>query len=66
LYEDDTYSQPVTFNLQSIFQSIGTVTNLVELTLGANLPLADLQRLNWLTGDEESSQMNVPSKFFIR
>jgi lysosomal alpha-mannosidase len=65
LNEDDTYSQPVSFNLQSIFQSIGTISNLVELTLGANLPLADLERLTWLTDDEESSQTNVPSKFFI-
>jgi hypothetical protein len=64
LYEDDTYSQPVTFNLQSIFQSIGTVTNLVELTLGANLPLADLQRLNWLTGDGQSSHVTIPGMLF--
>jgi hypothetical protein len=64
LNEDVEYSQNVTFNLQSIFQSIGTVSNSVELTLGANLPLADLQRLNWATGDGESSEMDGPSKFF--
>ena len=57
LNEDDTYSHPVTFDLQSIFKSIGTISNTVELTLGANLPLADLQRLNWITTDEESSQI---------
>jgi lysosomal alpha-mannosidase len=63
LNEDDTYSHPITFDLQSIFQSIGTISNAVELTLGANLPLADLQRLNWVTSDEELNQMKIPSKF---
>ncbi len=63
LNEDDTYSQPVTFDLQSIFQSIGTISNTVELTLGANFPLADLQRLNWITSDEGSNEMKIPSKF---
>jgi lysosomal alpha-mannosidase len=61
--EDDTYSKPITFDLQSIFQSIGTISNAVELTLGANLPLANLQRLNWTTNDHESSYINRPSKF---
>jgi hypothetical protein len=63
LNEDDTYSRPVTIDLQSIFKSIGTISNTIELILGANLPLADLQRLNWTTTDEQSSQINVPSKF---
>ncbi len=36
---------------------------IIELTLGANLPLAELQRLNWVTSDEELNQMNIPSKF---
>jgi lysosomal alpha-mannosidase len=64
LNEDDTYSQPVTFNLQSIFKSIGSINGMVELTLGANLPLSQMQRLNWVTGNEELSQMNVPSKLY--
>jgi lysosomal alpha-mannosidase len=63
LNEDALYSDPVTIDLQSIFKSIGTISHTVELTLGANLPLADLQRLNWVTTNEESSQINVPSKF---
>jgi lysosomal alpha-mannosidase len=61
LNEDNTYSQPVSLDLQSIFKAIGTISNTVELTLGANLELAKLQRLNWLTNEEETSQMNVPS-----
>ncbi|CAF3324143.1 unnamed protein product [Rotaria socialis] len=59
LFEDDTYSQPVTFDLQLIFKSLGVINSTVELTLGANLPLAELQRLEWLTGDKESSRMAV-------
>jgi len=59
LFEDDTYSYPVTIDLQSIFKSIGTINNTVELTLGANLPLANLQRLNWITDDNESSYVPV-------
>ncbi|CAF1300509.1 unnamed protein product [Adineta steineri] len=57
--EDDTYSHPVTFNLQSIFTTLGTIGNMVEMTLGANLPLADMHRLEWVTADQESSQMNA-------
>ena len=55
LNEDEIYSHPLTIDLQSIFKSIGTITNTVELTLSANLPLAQLQRLNWITSDNESS-----------
>ncbi|CAF1668432.1 unnamed protein product [Rotaria magnacalcarata] len=55
LYEDDTYSKPVTFDLQSIFKAIGTISNTVELTLGANLELSDLKRLDWVTDGESSS-----------
>jgi lysosomal alpha-mannosidase len=63
LNEDDTYSHPVTIDLQSIFKSIGTINNTVELTLGGNLPLADLQRLKWVTSDAESNEMKIASKF---
>jgi lysosomal alpha-mannosidase len=64
LNEDDTYSHPVTFDLQSLFKMIGTISVATELTLGANLPLADMKRLEWLTGDEKLSQTDVPSKLF--
>ena len=61
LFEDNMYSQPVTFDLQPIFQSIGTISNTVELTLGANLELANLNRLSWITGDKESSFVDSAS-----
>jgi lysosomal alpha-mannosidase len=62
LEEDQTYSKPVTVDLQSIFKSIGTISNMVELTLTANLELAKLERLNWRTSEGETSAMNGPSK----
>jgi lysosomal alpha-mannosidase len=64
LFEDDTYSHPVTIDLQSIFTSIGNITNTVELTLAANLELAQLERLTWTTGDQESSAVNVAGMLF--
>jgi lysosomal alpha-mannosidase len=66
LNEDDTYSQSVPFDLQSIFQSVGTINNALELTLAANLPLAELQRLNWTTNDEYDNQMNIHSNTSLR
>jgi lysosomal alpha-mannosidase len=63
LNEDDTYSHPITFDLQSIFQSVGSISNATELTLAANLPLSELERLNWMSGNEELNQMKVSRKF---
>ncbi|CAF1075585.1 unnamed protein product, partial [Rotaria sordida] len=59
LLEDDTFSKPVTFDLQSLFKSIGLISNTVELTLSANLPLSDMRRLNWITGDGQLSEMEI-------
>ncbi|CAF0732780.1 unnamed protein product [Adineta ricciae] len=58
--EDDTFSHPVTLDLQSVFNSIGKIEELVEVTLNADLPLIDLKRLTWVTGDKESSHPNAP------
>jgi len=63
LHEDDIYSHPVIFDLQSLFQTQGIVSDIVELTLGANLPLGDMKRLEWLTNDHKSSKMHIPSMF---
>ncbi|CAF1609132.1 unnamed protein product, partial [Didymodactylos carnosus] len=60
LNEDATYSHRVTFDLQLLFKSQGTIGELLELTLDANLALADLKRLDWLTGDNESSHVDMP------
>ena len=64
LFEDEKYSEPVTIDLQSIFKSIGTITDTVELTLSANLPLVDMKRLEWVTDSEESSHMIVSGRLF--
>ena len=63
--EDDTYSSPATLDLQSLFKIQGLISTTVELTLGANLPLADMQRLTWTVADETSASDNgAASKFF--
>lgn len=61
LNEDANYSQPVTIDLQTLFKSIGTISNMTELTLAANLPLSNLHRLDWMTTDGESSHVDMSS-----
>ena len=61
--EDETYSGAVIFDLQKLFQTQGTITDIVELTLAGNLALAEMQRLEWITKDGASSKMKAPSKF---
>ncbi|CAF3180606.1 unnamed protein product [Rotaria sp. Silwood2] len=59
LNEDDMYSQPVTMDLQTLFKSIGTIADMTELVLNANLPLSQLHRLDWMPKDQESSHVNM-------
>ncbi len=56
--EDETYSHPVTIDLQKLFETQGTINDIVEMTLGGNLALADLKRLQWSTDDKETSSGN--------
>jgi lysosomal alpha-mannosidase len=63
LNEDDTYSHPVIFDLQNIFASQGIVSDIVEMTLGGNVALTDIKRLEWSTNDHKSSKMAVPGMF---
>lgn len=63
LNEDETYSQPVKVDLQVLFKSLGIITNLTELTISANLPLSQLHRLDWITNNNESSHVDISSKF---
>jgi lysosomal alpha-mannosidase len=63
LNEDDIYSQPVTIDLQTLFPSIGIISEMIELILSANLPLSDLHRLDWMTQDQQSSHIDMLSKF---
>jgi hypothetical protein len=65
LNEDETYSQPVKVDLQAFFKSLGTITDLIELTLGANLPSFQLHRLDWITNNKESLHINLPSEFYF-
>ncbi|CAF1383060.1 unnamed protein product [Adineta steineri] len=59
LNEDKTYSQPATIDLQMLFKSIGTIGEMNELILTANLPVSELHRLDWMTKDQESSHANT-------
>ena len=65
LNEDKIFSTPVQIDLQKLLNNQGTIVDLTELTLGANLPLNDMKRLNWTTNDNEISFWNVTSKSFI-
>ncbi|CAF2951488.1 unnamed protein product [Rotaria sp. Silwood2] len=55
LNEDDTYSKSVQVDLQSFFNSLGQIIDVLELTLGANLPLNDMKRLVWRANNNELS-----------
>lgn len=54
--EDDDLSKNVTVSLKGLFTTFD-ITAIVELTLGANVALADAQRLQWHTTD---SSMPTP------
>ena len=53
--EDATLSQPVQFDLQILFNSLGKIINCTEFILIANLPLSELNRLVWTTDENQSS-----------
>ncbi|CAF1141929.1 unnamed protein product [Rotaria sordida] len=59
LNEDEFYSKSVTIDLQTLFKSIGTINEMTELILTANLPLSELHRLDWITKDQESSHIDM-------
>ncbi|CAF3582661.1 unnamed protein product [Rotaria sp. Silwood1] len=59
LNEDDTFSKPVQIDLQNLFNSLGKIIDILELTLGANLPLNDMKRLVWRTINNESSHSKL-------
>jgi len=65
LNEDEIYSKPVTIDLQTLFTKIGTINDMTELILTANLPLSDLHRLNWTTTDQQSSSIDMLRKLKI-
>jgi hypothetical protein len=56
--EDETYSHPVSLDLQTIFETQRIINNLIETTLGGNLALADLKRLECQTDDKKTSSGN--------
>ncbi|CAF1158677.1 unnamed protein product [Adineta steineri] len=65
LHEDEFYSKSVTIDLQTLFKSIGTINDMTELILTANLPSSELHRLQWNIKDQESSHTNMFRKLYF-
>jgi lysosomal alpha-mannosidase len=65
LNEDANYSQPIEIDLQQLFHSLGQINNVTELILTANMPLAELKRLNWRTTNNELSNWNPIGKVLL-
>ncbi|CAF4157331.1 unnamed protein product, partial [Adineta steineri] len=64
-HEDEFYSKSVTIELQILFKSIGTINDMTELILTANLPSSELHRLQWNIKDQESSHTNMFRKLYF-
>jgi lysosomal alpha-mannosidase len=62
LNEDAVYSQPIQIDLQQLLHSLGEITDVTELILTANMPLSELNRLNWTTTENESSHWHPNGK----
>ncbi|CAF4259598.1 unnamed protein product, partial [Adineta steineri] len=43
----------------------GIINGIVELTLAGNMPVNDMQRLEWTTIDKESSKMDKPKMMSV-
>jgi lysosomal alpha-mannosidase len=65
LNEDAIYSQPIQIDLKQLFHSLGQITDVIELILTANMPLAEMKRLNWTTTEHESSHWNTIGEFLL-
>ena len=66
MYEDPVYSQPIQVDLQQLLHSLGTITDQTEMILTANMPLAQLNRLNWTTTDHQSSYQSMKSDVSVK
>ncbi|ESO84761.1 hypothetical protein LOTGIDRAFT_207233 [Lottia gigantea] len=55
--EDVDLSKPVNVTLQDLFTTF-EITSATELTLGANLPLNQLERLKWMSEDSKTTPIN--------
>lgn len=65
LYEDAIYSQPIQIDLQQLLHSLGEINNFTELILTANMPLAEMKRLNWTTTENESTYWKAAAGEFL-
>jgi lysosomal alpha-mannosidase len=62
LNEDSFYSQPIEIDLQQLLQNLGVITDVTEMVLIANMPLSEMNRLNWTTTENESSHWHLNRK----
>ncbi|XP_045211314.1 lysosomal alpha-mannosidase-like [Mercenaria mercenaria] len=51
-FEDETMSSPATVDLQNLFHPFH-ITEVIEMSLGANMKIEDMQRLKWKTKHDE-------------
>lgn len=65
LNEDEIFSKPVDIDLQIIFNSLGKIRDLIELTLTANLPLNQMKRLIWKTNENLLLSSSSSSSYWI-
>ncbi|CAF0726334.1 unnamed protein product [Adineta ricciae] len=59
LNEDATYSKSAQIDLDSLFNTLGKIKDLAELTLAGNMPLSEMKRLVWQTNDHQSSNLKL-------
>lgn len=60
--EDAVYSQSIEVDLQELLSGLGEIGDVTEMVLGGNMPLSQLNRLNWTTTENESSYWNANSE----
>uniref|UniRef100_A0A0B7AW15 Alpha-mannosidase n=1 Tax=Arion vulgaris TaxID=1028688 RepID=A0A0B7AW15_9EUPU len=59
--EDAILSKPATFDIQNLFSPFN-VTDVHELSLGANIPIEQVHRLSWNTEDSNEASSKIKSK----
>ena len=53
--EDENYSQSLIIDLQKLFDRMGTISEIVELNLSANIPKNEINRLVWKNNEGKTN-----------
>ncbi|XP_005095526.1 lysosomal alpha-mannosidase [Aplysia californica] len=59
--EDKEYSKPVSFDLKNVFSPF-VISEIQELSLGGNIPIDEVKRLQWRTSNTSDSKSEQPTK----